>query len=287
MLRGLGKNAYILPGSPVTLLVKSSDGYYVIDPGSEIDRRGEIETQGKVRAVLLTHSHSDHVLAAVGLKSELGTFAPLHETPFIESPELREATTFGGYAPWDLIFHVEAAPVQVDHPFRLPFRIDEIEAVALPGHTFGQVGYLTDSGILYAADSFFGDKLLKSVVVPYFLDYETALKTLEWLRDRARDFEKLVPSHGPIVEGRRAVELLDFNITTLESLREKVISELKQERGVEELAARILLSGGAEPTTSSIILSSVTLRSLLSRLYERGLVEVRPSDRGLLWKLSE
>lgn len=287
MLKGLGGDTYILPGSPATLFFKFENGYYVIDPGSTEDRRGDIEAQGKIKALLLTHSHSDHVLAARGLRSELGTFAPLYETPFIESPELREATTFGGYAPWDLIFHVEAVPVQVDHAFRLPFKLDEIEAIALPGHTFGQVGYLTDSGVLYAADSFFGDKLLRSVVVPYFLDYETAMNTLEWLRDHARDFEKLVPSHGPVVEGRRAIELLELNMKVLESLKERVISELKRELSVEELAARILVSGGAELTTGSIILSAVTIRSLLSRLLERGLVEVRPSEKGLLWRSSE
>lgn len=284
MLKGLGNRAFILPGSPTTLLVGSPSGFYVVDPGCPEERRTRIEEQGRVEAVLLTHSHSDHTLAARGLRSALGTHAPLHELPFVESPELREAMTFGGYAPWNLIFHVEAVPVQVDNPFRLPFKLDCLEAISLSGHTFSQVGYLTEQGILYAADSFFGDKLLRRVVIPYFLDFEAALKTLEWLRDQVGDFEKVVPSHGPVVEGKRASELIEANIRALESLRERVTSALRARKlTVEELTFRILAEGGAELTTGSLILGAVTLRSLLSRLYERGLVEAEVGERGILW----
>ncbi|MCS7102821.1 MAG: MBL fold metallo-hydrolase [Candidatus Korarchaeum sp.] len=288
MLKGLGEKSFILPGSPATLLIGSPSGFYVVDPGYPEERRTQIEGQGRIESVLLTHSHSDHILAAKGLRSTLGTYAPLHETPFLESAELREATTFGGYAPWDLIFHVEAASVHVDNPFRLPFKLDYLEAIALPGHTFSQVGYLTERGILYAADSFFGDKLLKRVVIPYFLDFETALRTLEWLQNQARDFEKIVPSHGPIVEGKRASELIEVNIKALESIREKAISVLRaKELTVEELTFRILAEGGAELTPSSLILGAVTLRSLLSRLYERGLAEANISERGIVWRVKD
>lgn len=286
MLKGLGGNVFILPGSPATLFVGSPSGFYVIDPGCPEERRAEIERQGKIEAVLITHSHSDHVLAARDLKSESGIYAPIHELPFIESPEIREATTFGGYAPWNLIFHVESVPVKVDNPFKPPFRIDCLETLSLPGHTFGQVGYLTDSGILYAADSIFGDKLLKRVVIPYFLDFEAALRTLEWLRDHIKDFEKVVPSHGPVVEGRRAMELVEENIRALESIRERVISALKaRELTVEELTSRMLAEGGAEVTPSSVILGAVTIRSLLSRLYERGVVEAKADERGIIWRV--
>ncbi|MEM0036156.1 MAG: MBL fold metallo-hydrolase [Candidatus Korarchaeum sp.] len=288
MLKGLGNGAFVLPGSPATLFIRSPSGFYIIDPGCPEGRRAQIEEQGSIEAVLLTHSHSDHVLAARGLRSALGTYAPIQELPFIESPEVREATTFGGYAPWNLIFHVEAVSVHVDNPFRLPFKLDCLEAIGLPGHTFGQVGYLSDQGVLYAADSFFGDRLLKRVVIPYFLDFEAALSTLEWLRDRARDFEKVVPSHGPILEGRRASELIEVNIGALESLRERVMSTLRA-RGltVEELTFRLLAEGGAELTPGSLILGAVTLRSLLSRLYESSLVEAEVSERGIVWRLND
>ncbi len=286
MLKGIGKGIKLLPGSPSTMFVPWEDGLIVIDPGSSESRTAEIRAQGKIKAVLLTHFHSDHVLAARGLESELGVHAPVVEACGVESVGLRRAVTFGGYAPEGLIYHVKAVSVRVDHIFRHPFRLGPVETVPLPGHTYGQVGYVAN-GILYAADSFFGDKLLRSAIIPYYQDYGTALETLRWLREHARDFRKLVPSHGPVVEGRRAEELLDFNIEVMEELPDKVMTELSpKSMTVEELTSRLLKGGGGKVTVSSIILSAVTIRSLLARLYEEGKVSAEASESGVLWKLN-
>ncbi len=286
MLKGIGKGIKLLPGSPSTMFVPWEDGFIVIDPGSSEGRTADIRAQGKVKAVLLTHFHSDHVLAAKGLESELGTHAPIVEACGVESVGLRRAVTFGGYAPEGLIYHVKAVSVQVDHVFRHPFQLGPVETVPLPGHTYGQVGYVANR-ILYAADSFFGDKLLKSAVIPYYQDYGTALETLRWLREHARDFRKLVPSHGPVVEGKRAEELLDFNIGVMEELPDKVMTELASKpMTVEELTSKLLREGGGKVTVSSIILSAVTIRSLLARLYEESKVSAETGERGILWKLN-
>ncbi len=290
MLKGVGKGVKLLPGSPSTMFVPWEDGFYVVDPGSSEDRTEEIQTQakGKIKGVMITHFHSDHVLAARGLKSEEGIYAHIVEACGIESVGLRRAVTFGGYAPEGLIYHVKGVSVQVDHVFRLPFKIGPLEAVPLPGHTYGQVGYATESGILYAADSFFGDRLLKSAIIPYHQDYKAALDTLRWLRDHARDYRKLIPSHGPVVEGRRAEELLDLNIKVMEELPGKVVDFLSRRPSTaEEISARIIKEGGGNVTVSSIILGAVTVRSLLSRLYEDGKAIAEAGDRGVLWKMNE
>ncbi len=286
MLKGIGKGIKLLPGSPATMFVPWEGGYYVIDPGSSESRAKDIQAQGKIKGVLLTHFHSDHVLAAKGLESEEGIYAPVVEACGIESVGLRRAVTFGGYAPEGLIYHVKAVSVQVDHIFRHPFKLGPVETVPLLGHTYGQVGYLANS-ILYAADSFFGDKLLKSVVIPYYQDYGTALETLRWLREHARDYRKLVPSHGPVVEGKRAEELLDFNIEVMEELPDRLMTVLSSgPLTAEEITTRILKEGGGEVTVSSVILSTVTVRSLLARLYEESKVTAEASDRGVVWRLN-
>lgn len=285
-MKGIGKGIKLLPGSPSTMFVPWEDGYIVIDPGSSESRTAEIQAQGKIKAIMLTHFHSDHVLAANGLRSELGVHAPLVEAGGVESIGLRRAVTFGGYAPEGLIYHVKAVSVRVDEVFRHPFQLGPVETVPLPGHTYGQVGYAADR-VLYAADSFFGDKLLKSAVVPYYQDYGSALETLIWLREHARDYRKLVPSHGPVVEGRRAELLLDFNIEVMEALPDKVMTELSSKpMTVEELTARLLKEGGGKVTVSSIILSAVTIRSLLARLYEEGKVTAKAGDKGVEWTLN-
>ncbi len=289
MLKGVGKGVKLLPGSPSTMFVPWEDGFYVVDPGSSEDRTEIIEDQakGKIKGILITHFHSDHVLAAKGLESDEGIYAHIVEACGIESVGLRRAVTFGGYAPEGLIYHVKGVSVKVDHVFRLPFKLGPLEAVPLPGHTYGQVGYATNSGILYAADSFFGDRLLKNAVIPYHQDYKTALETLRWLRDHARDYHKLIPSHGPVVEGRRAEDLLEFNIKVMEELPSKLLKILANgPLTAEEISARIIKDGGGNITVSSIILGAVTVRSLLARLYEESKVVAEAGDRGVIWKVN-
>ncbi len=283
MFRKVGKGLLVLPGSPSTLLVPTENGYYVIDPGSKANRVMEIQKAGKVRGVLLTHMHSDHVLAADGLPSEEGVYAPFLEACGVESEKLRRAMIFGGSAPEGLVYHVRAVPVKVDRTFRLPFKVEGVEAVPLPGHTYGQVGFLTESGVLYAADSFFGDKLLENAVIPYYMDYQLALETLKFLRENARSYRKIIPSHGPIVEGKRAEELLDLNLEALERVKDLVMNSLDRPRSAESITYKILRDKGRDPTPSSIILSTVTVKSVLSYLYQEGKVDVKLSEEGLLW----
>ncbi len=289
MLKGVGKGVKLLLGSPSTMFVPWEDKFYIVDPGSSEDRTEEIKAQAKdkIKGIMITHFHSDHVLAAKGLESEEGVYAHIIEACGIESVGLRRAVTFGGYAPEGLIYHVKGVSIQVDHVFRLPFKLGPLEAVSLPGHTYGQVGYATESGILYAADSFFGDRLLKSVVILYHQDYKAALETLRWLKDHVRDYYKLIPSHGPIVEGRRAEELLDLNINAMEDLPGKLLGILADGPfTAEEISARIIKDGGGNITVSSVILGAVTVRSLLARLYEESRVVAEAGDRGVLWKVN-
>ncbi len=285
MFRKIGKGLLVLPGSPSTLLIPTDQGYYVIDPGSKEERAEILSRAGDIRGILLTHMHSDHVLAARGLKSSEGVYAPYLEACGVESEKLRRAMIFGGSAPEGLVYHVKAVPVRVDKTFRPPTTIGPVEAIPLPGHTYGQVGFVTEDSVLYAADSLFGDKLLENAVIPYYMDYQLALETLKSLRENARSYRKIIPSHGPIVEGKRAEELLDINIRALESVIDLILDALDRPRTAESITYTILRRKGREPNPSSIILSTVTVKSALSYLYQEGKVKVSVDEQGLLWSL--
>ncbi len=282
--RKLGKGVLLLPGSPTTILVPSDDGYYVIDPGSKRNRSGLLSSK-RIKGILITHCHSDHVLAAAYIKDGgEGVYAPAVESCSIKHTGLRSFTTFGGVPPkTSLLF--EVVGVEVNHQFDPPFEIGTLEALPLPGHTYGQVGY-SGKGFLYAADSLFGDRLLKRVVIPYHQDHGEALKTLHMLRERYREFKKIVPSHGPVVEGGKARELIDLNIKHLKKLERKILDLLSRDLTVEELTLRIIREGGGKPTPRSLLLGSITLKSILSSLHSDGKVEPRISDKGIAWSRS-
>ncbi len=293
-LRRVGEGTYVLPGSPATLIYASGGEGWLVDPGQPRSRArevvGALSSLG-VRAALaaISHSHSDHVAAVPDLAAAAGVpvLCPEEEYSPAISPGLRRAMSFGARAPEGLVYHVEAVPARPDGTFRHGDRLGPLETVPLRGHTFGMAGFVTPDGILYAADSFFGDRLLARAVIPYHLDFRGALDTVRWLLDGVRDYEKLVPSHGPVVDGAAAERMLEVNLRILEGLPGKIESALRAgPASAGEVTARILLEGGAELTPSSVILGSVTVRSALGYMAEDGTVSPVAGPRGLLWRLA-
>ncbi len=293
-LRKLGEGLLLLPGSPATLLVPTDSGLTVVDPGYPAERsRDLIEAIFSLRrgnvTVVLTHSHSDHVAAVRGLveAARATVLAPRLEVCAAESPELRGALTFGGRPPRGFIHSLEALPARVHGSFEAPTEVAGLQAIPTPGHSFGHVSFLASSDVLYAGDCVFGDRLLRSVVVPYHQDYAQALETLRSLEEQADSFRKLVPSHGPVVSGNRAHQIIQANIRALEELPGLAAQVTSgKPMSIEEVAARILKRGGAQVTPSSVILACVTLRSMVAHLMEQGLAVPSADERGVRWKLS-
>ncbi len=276
MLRRLTEDTYFLPGSPSTLFVKGGGGYWVVDPGYPLERAEEIRSAaGRIEGVILTHFHSDHVYAAKVLRAR--KYAPMVDVGPILNARMRLSMTLGGCCAQRLLW-LKAEDVPVEEAIAPPCKLGPGRVVPLPGHTFGQVGYLTDSGVLYMADAAFGERLLKRVKIPYHLDYSSALGTLYRLREEVAEFTYIVPGHGPVVRRNRALSLLEKNIDALEMLPKMVKEMLKSgPMTAESIAAKIV---GSEET-SSILLGSVTVRSVLYHLYERSEVETT----GVAWKL--
>ncbi|HIE23598.1 MAG TPA: MBL fold metallo-hydrolase [Candidatus Korarchaeota archaeon] len=290
-LKKLGKGALLAPGSPGTLILSFEAEVWIVDPGSRPQRGEELARRlgkGKRVQILITHSHSDHLAAIPKLVEFTGAkvICPSLESCSARNAEIRKAMGFGAKRSERLTKVAPALSVKVDEIFDPPCRLGSLEAVPLPGHSFGHVGYLTEDGLLYAGDAFFGDKLLRSVVIPYFIDYETSLETIRTLLEEARDYRKIVPSHGPVCEGKKAEDMLKANLNALENLPKKVMKFL--ERGpvsAEGLTARVLLEAGANIGVSSLLISSVTIKSLLSYMLDMGEVEPIATESGILWKI--
>jgi glyoxylase-like metal-dependent hydrolase (beta-lactamase superfamily II) len=96
--------------------------------------------------------------------------------------------------------------------------------VPLPGHTFGHVGFYAE-GVLYAGDALFGKKVLEKHGVPYLMDIDAFLASLE--RIRSLEPEMLVMGHGPVAASRRRiVEMIETNRAAVERAAELVVNAL-------------------------------------------------------------
>lgn len=182
-----------------------------------------------LRAVVVTHAHADHSGGAAYLARTTGApvLASAFERTGLEFPLWEPVYLFGGaYPPAPLRSKFTfAPPVHVDgilEPGRLappgcPF---EVEVVALPGHSLGQIG-IAARGVLFCADAVVGPEVIAKHGLPLNADLGRTLETFDLLiqRSSAGTDRLIVPAHGrptaevgPLADANRArvSEGLDF-----------------------------------------------------------------------------
>ncbi len=218
--------------------VIEGDGLAVIDSGTVVggvfrEFRRWAAAQGldlrTSRWILHTHAHWDHINANQALQA-LTSPAPKvaaarEETPYIEDP----GRNFDAFLKdlGDLRREVSAQPMvllrflvwfawgsqprlRVDRALADGDRIDlgrRIEAVSLPGHTTGHMGYfLPDDGVLVTGDLFDFENAHGMDLNNPLSDYHAGLRSLD--KAIALEPEVVVPGHGPPTTGRSEARAL-------------------------------------------------------------------------------
>ncbi|MGO4674846.1 MBL fold metallo-hydrolase [Bosea sp. 2YAB26] len=154
-----------------TYLIEDGDGFVVLDPGP--DDAGHLDdilraTGGAVSAIVLSHTHSDHLGATAGLKARTGakTYA-YHlsaDDAFIPDILLKDGDTALG-----------------------------MTAIHTPGHASDHLCFAFRDGILFSADHVMSWS--SSIVAPPggdMADYVASLRLM-----LARDDSLYLPGHGP------------------------------------------------------------------------------------------
>ncbi len=292
-LQQLGEATYLLKGSPSTLFYKSQDKVYIVDPGHGKKRVKQLEKAvrelGGEPVAIVTHFHSDHLAVLYQGFEPRRVLAPRLDLPMIWNGRMRLHYTFGYPFNGDeeyLLFKAGSVPgaEELDESIVAP-----LEIVALPGHTPGQIGVLTPDGVLYAADSIFGSKVLDTYAVPYHADPCTARATLEEIRTIAPKLSFLVPSHGPVVSGQDIEAMIDANIKRIDDAWSTIraILEEKGRATVGELAHELIRkygSEGSETKPGLAILVETAVRGFLG--CNGSLVEPVVTEHGVSWRLS-
>ena len=287
-LRKLGDSAYLYPGSPSTLVRVVEGKAVLVDPGHGSGRHKDLRRELRklnlvIKAQLATHGHADHVAVAGRIDAPL--FVHRFEFSIAESPLAREVLTFGSRAPRGFL-PFSAGEVKVHAVFEWGDELFGLKALKLNGHSPGMTGFLDEeNGILYAGDSFFGEKLIGAVGVPYLVDWALFRESLETLLGLAGRGYLLIPSHGRPVKGDGAVETLEFNLNRLEEVEKLALEFLRKPATVEELALGIMSHYRVDVTPQKLALNLVPTRALVAELYNRGEIGA-VVDKGLKWVVS-
>jgi hydroxyacylglutathione hydrolase len=172
---------------------EGSDTGLIVDPGEEADRLlGALDELGitSLEAILLTHTHFDHVGAVAPVARATG--APVY-CPAIEVPILADIMSFvpwpgfGPFESWD-------AEETVSGGERLELAGFQIDVISTPGHSPGHVTYSIPS----EAAVFSGDVLFQGSVGRTDLpgaDAPTLMRSLATLVESFPEETTVYPGH--------------------------------------------------------------------------------------------
>jgi len=168
---------------------EGSDRALLIDPGDEAQKlQGAMEQLGvEPEAILLTHTHFDHIGAVAPLARATGApvYCPREELPVLADPSAFFGAMFGPVEGWE-------AEHALDGGQRLQLAGFDVDVVATPGHSPGHVTFVLD-GALFSGDVLFQGSIGRTDLPG--ADHETLMESIAGLLERFDDDTKVHPGH--------------------------------------------------------------------------------------------
>ncbi|NPV71403.1 MAG: MBL fold metallo-hydrolase [Firmicutes bacterium] len=292
----VGDGAYCLAGATNIGVLVSVDGDAVlVDSGLDqsIARRciREVSERGwRVRAVINTHAHADHVGGNAELKRRTSceVVAPAFEEAWIRYPLSEPLALFVGASPPQGLRNkftmAEACGVdRVLEPGEHEVFGILFEAVDLKGHSPNQTGVIA-GGALFCGDAFFQEEQLHKHVIPYNVDIGAQLDTLAKVPALAA--KSVIPGHGGVCRDvNGAVEANVARIRTVTGLALENAGTGGVGAGAEAILDAVCRTLGVAPASLAhyyLLLSAVNAH--LSYLESQGLAQPRIEGAALRWR---
>jgi hydroxyacylglutathione hydrolase len=166
-----------------------SDRALLIDPGDEapglLAAMEELDVDPD--AILLTHTHFDHIGAVAPIARATGApvYCPRAELIALQNPETFTPPMFGAVEGWE-------AEHALDGGERLPLAGFDVEVIATPGHSPGHVTFVID-GALFSGDVLFQGSVGRTDLPG--ADHATLMESIATLLERFDDDTKVHPGH--------------------------------------------------------------------------------------------
>lgn len=242
-------------------------------------------------AVIVTHAHADHFGGAGEIKKRTGApvLAPAFEAAVIENPLLEPVYLFAGAQPTPELQgkFILAQPCAVDGllaPGRSQLFGFELEIIPAPGHAHNQmlVGW-PEAGVCFAADAFFPPAVLDKYGIPFYVDIDQTLASLDaLLRLPYRIFAQ---GHGDAYSADTVGEVVAYNAQRIRQIRQHVHEAIAEPRADAEVLQRVADAMGVAITQPAIYyLTRTTIHACLNSLRQAGLADLTLRDNQMLWQ---
>ncbi len=236
-----------------------------------------------VSCIANTHSNADHCggNAFIQSRTNCRIAAQRIEAAFIENPALEPSFLWGGFPlpPLRNKFLV-AKSSRVTDLLEAPCAVPDagIDALPLPGHYMGMIGFMTPDRVFFAADAVASPEILQKYSYYFVYDVAAHLATLDAVAGIDADW--IVPSHAEPT--REAGALVAANKAKILEVGERILELCSEASAPETLMARLAWSYGIELNHTQYALLGSTVRSYVSWLADRGLVTSRLESNRLI-----
>ena len=232
------------------ICITGSGEAVLIDSGRE--ERQELltglEARGlRVRAVLCTHLHRDHTANNLLLHTRHGAeiFATQAQINDREEVIPYPITTLGE----------EGGSVTIGGAV--------FESLPTPGHTPGQLAFVTPDGVCCVGDALLTLRRLAKAKLPYLEDVDTAIATMEALRQT--DYPLYLASHDGLISRQELWETVEENIEKELEVYRQLRDLVQRPMAMDALVTAFMTSIGIR---RSDVLQDVSYRATIRRRVE-------------------
>jgi len=281
------------PGHVNIGLVLGKSGAILIDSGLDAQtakkiKKGLEAISQPLVAILQTHAHADHFggnAHLLGSWPQAKVYAPPLEEAVIRYPILEPIYLNMGAEPLADMRNkfLLGTSSRVDHllPVEGELDIDGVPftILALPGHSWQQAGVVCD-GICFAADSYLGEEQLEKHKLPFLVDVQQTLLSLDKLMKSS--YSGYLPGHGAYTASAREVLVKnrDWHLRICSLIEEILQTERTLDEALAELCERL---GVKIETASSYVLYRTAFMGYLVGLYKEQRVGYRIWQNRWLW----
>lgn len=236
----------------------------------------------RIKAIILTHAHTDHAGGCKFLTEETGcrAYATEAERIFVEEAHLEPAIVYGAYPCKDFrVRFMNTTPCKVSPISELELP-KGMEIFPLPGHFAQMIGVKTPDDVYFVADSVIAEETLEKSHISYIFDLESHLETLERIKELQGKL--CVPSHALPTED--IAKLANVNIENIHKVNELLLEMLREPLSLEDLVVKVSSLWSFPDTYPQFVMTISELRTHLTYLRHRELVDYEFRDYRMLWK---